>query len=190
MSVQNFWDFFFFLIRIIYFHFIFLLLYFSSVLNLTRTSYADFQVTLSCLKVENKVGNKWRQGCYFFIPSNGSQPSVPPARRRLINNGHLHVLHENIGPSTGFYTSAAESRLSQWKDYRRASGEKCFQCVWKTLSVVLLADGGEGRQWSGGDLVVSCLFVQLLVVCRRDAGLKQLMSNDADELALTPASSY
>lgn len=39
----------------------------------------------------------------LFIPFNGSQPFVPPVRRRLINTGsggHLHVLHENIQPGT------------------------------------------------------------------------------------------
>lgn len=46
----------------------------------------------------------------LFIPFNRSQASVPPVRRRLINTGsggHLHVLHENVGPSA-FSTQAQQ----------------------------------------------------------------------------------
>lgn len=61
----------------------------------------------------------------------------------------------------GFYTSTAERRLSQWKDYRRASGEKCFQSVRKHAADSLLFC----RKRSCG-LGLLCLFVELLMKYR------------------------
>lgn len=68
MCRQNFWDF--FLIRIIYFHFYFLLLYFSSVLNLAWMSHTEFSIASTRLKVGHPVGHKWRQGCFSFLSTD------------------------------------------------------------------------------------------------------------------------
>lgn len=54
--------------------------------------------------------------------------------------------------------------MSQWRDYRRASGEKCFQSARKHTADSLLFC----RKRSRGLGLFLCLFVDLLMKCRRE----------------------
>lgn len=173
-SVQTkLWGFFFFLILIIYCSFFIIIVVFFFSFEFDVNVMERFSSLVELFEGLDPSGKRVKAGL-LFIPFNGSQPSVPPVRRGLINTGsggHLHVLHENIRLST---VATAGRRLSQWKDYRRASAEKCFQSARENTRQFCRRKAERVSDVGGMQEEISCfwafgllgLLVELLVTCR------------------------
>lgn len=175
-----------------HFHFFFFCCFFSLIFEFDMNVIYRISHHIELFEGWEPSGLRVKAGL-LFIPFNGSQPSVPPVRRRLINTGsggHLHVLHENIQPGT---VSTQAQQRGDWVSGRIIEGllVKNVSSPWENTPLTLCCSVERDLVvWGFCAYLLSCWWSTDV----RLVGLKQFMFSNSVKLlktrVLSPAGLY